>query len=284
MNEVITLKGLTEVDGMKFHDIEGGFGTGKKAMLAKDIAAVHGRDLFKINEDINRNRVRFKDGVDVIDLQDTNFVIHLRDNGIMSQNAINRAKNIYLVSERGYAKLLKILEDEIAWEQYEKLVDGYFNLRAAGGNPVPRTFSEALRLAADLAEQNETLQAEYGKQAQLIGELQPKADYVDYILSSTGTVTISQIAADYGISAQALNKILHAEHIQHKVGGQWILYKEHMGSAYTKSETVGFNRSNGTPDTKLFTRWTQKGRLKINEVLNQRGIYAVMELIQGRLA
>lgn len=36
---------------------------------------------------------------------------------------------IYLLSERGYAKLLKILEDDKAWEQYEKIVDGYFNMR-----------------------------------------------------------------------------------------------------------------------------------------------------------
>lgn len=36
---------------------------------------------------------------------------------------------IYLLSERGYSKLLKILEDDFAWEQYDKLVDGYFQMR-----------------------------------------------------------------------------------------------------------------------------------------------------------
>ncbi|WP_416712442.1 ORF6C domain-containing protein, partial [Bacillus cereus] len=34
------------------------------------------------------------------------------------------------LSERGYAKLLKILEDETAWELYDQFVDGYFNMRA----------------------------------------------------------------------------------------------------------------------------------------------------------
>ena len=33
---------------------------------------------------------------------------------IFTQNAINRSNNIYLLSERGYAKLLKILEDDVA--------------------------------------------------------------------------------------------------------------------------------------------------------------------------
>ena len=86
--------------------------------------------------------------------------------------------------------------------------------------------------------------------------------------------------ADYGISAKKLNKILHEERIQHYVGNQWILYREHMNMGYTKSETISFNRSNGRTDTRLFTKWTQKGRLMINEVLNSRGIFANMDLIQ----
>lgn len=66
----------------------------------------------RINELINRNRKRFKDGIDIIDLlSDKNFAIVLNDSGF-SQNQINASNNIYLLSERGYAKLLKILEDE----------------------------------------------------------------------------------------------------------------------------------------------------------------------------
>ncbi len=65
----------------------------------------------------------------VFDLKGTEFEMGLADNGIYTQNSINRSKNIYLLSEREYAKLLKILEDDFAWEQYEKLVDNYFNMR-----------------------------------------------------------------------------------------------------------------------------------------------------------
>lgn len=63
------------------------------------------------------------------------------------------------------------------------------------------------------------------------------------------------------------------------IGEQWLLYSEHMGNGYTKSETVPITRANGRPDTKMFTKWTQRGRLMINEVLNRRGIYANMDLI-----
>lgn len=137
INEIEVI-GITEVDGMKFHDIEGGFGECKKAMLVKEIAEIHNKELKHINELINKNRKRFQNDIDIIDL----LGVGLNDTKIkkfgFTQQAINSyrgSKNkglltgIYLLSERGYAKLLKILEDDKAWEQYEKIVDGYFNMR-----------------------------------------------------------------------------------------------------------------------------------------------------------
>lgn len=129
MNKIIKINGLKEIEGMKFHDIEGGFGESKKAMLAKEIANIHGRDLKDINRNINKNLSRFKKDIDIVDIKGTEFEVILNHHGIYNQNSINRSENIYLLSERGYAKLLKILEDDVAWEQYEKLVDGYFNMR-----------------------------------------------------------------------------------------------------------------------------------------------------------
>lgn len=136
----VKVNGLVNVKGMKFHDIEGGFGEGKKAMLVKEIANIHGRELKVINQSINMNRTRFKNGVDILDLKSVNgidrdFLIGLG----FSNSSIANANNIYLLSERGYSKLLKILEDDFAWEQYDKLVDGYFNMREqAIKNPFPQ--------------------------------------------------------------------------------------------------------------------------------------------------
>lgn len=116
-------------------------------------------------------------------------------------------------------------------------------------------------------EQNLLLQQE-------IGELKPKADYVDEILKSTGTLATTQIAADYGISAQKLNKLLHEARLQRKVNKQWVLYSEHMGKSYTESDTIPIVRSDGREDTVLQTRWTQKGRLKIHEIMTDFGYEA----------
>lgn len=128
MNNLIKVNGLREIEGMKFHDIEGGFGKGKKAMLVKDIANIHCQPFGEINRRITDNIKRFKNNIDIFDIKPNGFEPLGSELGFTKQS-FNQAKNIYLLSERGYAKLLKILEDDVAWEQYEKLVDGYFNLR-----------------------------------------------------------------------------------------------------------------------------------------------------------
>ena len=137
-----------------------------------------------------------------------------------------------------------------------------------------------IRLATDLKaerEKRKALEAENEQQRQTIKDFEPIKQYVDTILESTGTLTTSQIAADYDLSARTLNKILHEEGVQHNVNGQWILYRKHMGMGYTKSKTIPITRSDGSPDTKLHTQWTQKGRMMIHEILTRRGIKAVMD-------
>ncbi|MEF2965085.1 phage antirepressor KilAC domain-containing protein [Paenibacillus sp. M1] len=112
---------------------------------------------------------------------------------------------------------------------------------------------------------------------QRVAEYEPKISYLDRILQSKGTMTITQIAKDYGMSGQQLNKILHAERVQFKQNKQWLLYRNHHDKGYTKSETIDITRSNGDPDVTMNTRWTQKGRLFIHEILKNRGIVPLMD-------
>lgn len=129
----------------------------------------------------------------------------------------------------------------------------------------------------DEQEKSRALEAENEKQSQLLADYEPKVQYLETILQSEGTMTTAQIAADYDMSAIQLNQILRDAGIQRKVNGQWILYRKYMGKGYTKSETINITRSDGRPDTKMHTRWTQKGRLMIHEVLTARGIKARMD-------
>lgn len=123
------INGKTYVSGVEVPNIVGGFGEDKKSMLAKNIAAIHGKNTFKVNELVNKNKSRFKEGIDIIDLKHPQYekiVILLMDNNFISKMEISKAENLFSFSERGYAKLLKIFEDDLAWEKYDEIIDGYF--------------------------------------------------------------------------------------------------------------------------------------------------------------
>lgn len=110
-----------------------------------------------------------------------------------------------------------------------------------------------------------------------MSELEKKSDYLDLILESKETVTVTQIAQDYGMSAKAFNKILMKLGIQHKVNGQWILYAKYLGEGYVHSKTVSITRSNGMKDTVMNTEWKQKGRIFLYNLLKDNGYIPLIE-------
>ncbi|MBS6559214.1 MAG: phage antirepressor KilAC domain-containing protein [Clostridiales bacterium] len=122
-----------------------------------------------------------------------------------------------------------------------------------------------------------SLETEVKVKEQIIGELKPRADYTDKILKNAGLVTMTQIAKDYGMTGQAMNKLLHELGVQYKQSGQWLLYSKYQGMGYTHSETVDITRSDGRPDVKMNTKWTQKGRLFLYNLLKENGIVPVIE-------
>ena len=172
------------------------------------------------------------------------------------------------------AKELAMLQNNNRGKQARE----YFIKCEEAWNSEDMILSRALQIQnkkmVEYREQIRELQYDNQIKTQQIAELKPMKDYVDTILSSEDTMTITQIGADYGKSAKELNKILHEQGLIRNVGGQWILYKEHMNKGYTKSETVPIKRKDGTEKIVLNTKWTQKGRLKIHEILTSLGIQA----------
>ena len=158
-------------------------------------------------------------------------------------------------------------------------------IRKHGGYLTPEKVEEALlnpdtiiQLATKLKEERTgRLIAE-----QKIAEYEPKISYLDSILSSTDSVTISQIAADYGMSPQQMNKLLHKLGVQKKVGNQWLLCKKHMRQGYTKSHTTEIPKSDGGTKVVMNTKWTQKGRLFIYESLKKEGYIPEIDLLEER--
>jgi len=159
-----------------------------------------------------------------------------------------------------------------------KLILRWEELEKAQTKINPRlTLVEALRAYADEVERNEKLKGEIEVKNVLIAEYEPKVTYYDQILASTDTITVTQIAKDYGMTAQELNKLLHENKIQFKQSGQWILYKEYAKLGYTKSHTTPITYKDGRKGDQLHTRWTQKGRLFLYELLKQKGHLPLIE-------
>lgn len=149
---------------------------------------------------------------------------------------------------------------------------------------VPQSFSEALMLAAKQQEKIEqqqlALESKNKEIVQLsatITEMQPKVSYVDTILSCKETVTTTQIAQDYGQSAKAFNILLRNFGVQHKVGGQWILYAKYLPCGYVQSETVSITHRDGSAGSVMHTKWTQKGRLFLYNELKKHEILPLIE-------
>lgn len=102
---------------------------------------------------------------------------------------------------------------------------------------------------------------------QQVQELKPKATYYDRILSNKALVAISVIAKDYGMSGTAMNNLLHRLGVQYKQGKTWLLYSRYQTTGWTQSETTMVKRKDGTEKAVLNTKWTQKGRLGLYELL-----------------
>lgn len=149
---------------------------------------------------------------------------------------------------------------------------------------VPQTFSQALMLAARQQEEIERQKAALAQQGEEIVKLsnevmtmKPKATYYDLILNNPSTVTITQIAQDYGMSAKKFNQILCDFRIQHKVNKQWILYADNINKGYVQSKPTNIPLANGTEKVVYNTEWTQKGRIFLYVKLKQAGILPMIE-------
>lgn len=136
------------------------------------------------------------------------------------------------------------------------------------------------QLEAENAEKNKAIEQAEEQVVQLsetVASMKPKVDYCDIILQSKETVATTQIAQDYGMTAKAFNILLRNFGIQHKVAGQWILYAPYLPLGYVQSESIPITHTDGRKTTKLFSKWTQKGRLFLYEELKKHGVLPSIE-------
>lgn len=128
----LTVKGKQPFMGKEIPIVLGGFGPDQKCVCDKTIAEIHGMETKNVRARVTDNIKRFREDVDFIDLKNaayraSNFTICSQLS--YSKAEISRADHIYILSERGYGKLIKIMDTDQAWDIYENLQDQYFELR-----------------------------------------------------------------------------------------------------------------------------------------------------------
>lgn len=177
-------------------------------------------------------------------------------------------------------------------EARAKLIKRWKELEEQHQKPsVPQNYLEALKSLVKSEEEKQQLALENKKQQETIltiskenmelgnkiTDMLPKVSYYDKILQSNATMTITQIAQDYGMSAIKMNKELESMRIQHKMRGQWILFAQFLKGGYVHSRAVDIVRSDGSHDVKYNTEWTTKGRIFLYEALKAKGILPLIE-------
>lgn len=230
--------------------------------VGKDVATILG---------YSNTRKALIDHVDVEDKKD----------GVTIRDSIGRNQNAVIINESGLYSL--ILSSKLPnakkfkrWVTSEVLP----TIRKHGGYLTQEKIEEALlnpdtliNLATQLKQEREArLIAE-----QRVNELTPKASYYDKVLSNKALVTITVIAKDYGMSGKAMNVLLHELGVQYKQGTTWLLYARYQKNGWTHSETVMITDKDGNEKAVLNTKWTQKGRLGLYELLKENEILPLIE-------
>lgn len=210
-------------------------------------------------------------------------------------NEQNKEQPMFIMNQDGFTLLAMGFNGKKAMEFKLKYIEAFNAMKRQIEQhqkpSVPQNYLEALKSLVKSEEEKQQLALE-NKQQQAtiltiskenlelgnkITEMLPKVSYYDQILQSTATMTVTQIAQDYGMSAMKLNKELEAMKIQHKVRGQWILYGKFLTGGYVHSRAVDILRSDGLHDVKYNTEWTTKGRIFLYESLKAKGILPLIE-------
>ena len=210
------------------------------------------------------------------------------------KNEQNKEQPMFIMNQDGFTLLAMGFNGKKAMEFKLKYIEAFNDMKRQieqSKPSVPNNYLEALKYLVKAEEEKQQLAFENKKQQEQIitisktnmelgnkiTEMLPKVSYYDKILQSNATMTVTQIAQDYGMSAMKLNKELEAMKIQHKVRGQWILYGKFITGGYVHSRAVDILRSDGRHDVKYNTEWTTKGRIFLYESLKAKGILPLIE-------
>ncbi|EPJ7157393.1 phage antirepressor KilAC domain-containing protein [Enterobacter hormaechei] len=149
-----------------------------------------------------------------------------RDDMGRSYPCFHLPKDLCLTLVSGYNVILR-----------KRIIDRWLELEQQNQPKVPQSFSEALRLAAELEEQKQMLTDQLAIAA-------PKAEFVDRYVVATGSMTFRQVAKLLNAKEPEFRLFLLDNHIMYRLNGTLTPYHQHIEAERFEVKTGTTNASN----------------------------------------
>ncbi|ENN2581738.1 ORF6N domain-containing protein, partial [Escherichia coli] len=175
---------------------------GVRVVTTETLARGYGVDEANIRNNLSRNLDRFEEGKHYFLL--TGLKLREFKNRVTGSYSVGKnARSLTLWTERGAARMSKIVDTNEAWAFFEKLEDSYFRQKEQQPVAIPQTLPEALRLAAELAEKKQLLEQKAHQLNQQLVAAAPKVDFADRVSVAKG-ILIGNFAKVVGLKQNAL--------------------------------------------------------------------------------
>lgn len=164
------------------------------------------------------------------------------------KNHLNQSVTVYMVGKRDSYVVVAQLSPEFT----ARLVDRWQELEAASNSVIPQSFSDALRLAADLEEEKQRLALELASAA-------PKVEFVDRYCTANGSLSFRQVAKLLKAKEPEFRLFLIEREIMYRLGGTLTPMAQHIDAGRFEVKTGTSQASNHAFSQARFTakgvRW-----------------------------
>ncbi|EET0471627.1 TPA: phage antirepressor KilAC domain-containing protein [Escherichia coli] len=236
---------------------------GVRVVTTETLARGYGVDEANIRNNLSRNLDRFEEGKHYFLL--TGLKLREFKNRVTGSYSVGKnARSLTLWTERGAARMSKIVDTNEAWAFFEKLEDSYFRQKEQQPVAIPQTLPEALRLAAELAEQKMQLEQ------QLVAAA-PKVDFADRVSAANG-ILIGNFAKVVGLKQNALFSWLRQNGILMAFGARKnVPRQQYINAGYFTVKEVVLDDENGY-QIRLTPQLTGKGQQWLTRKLLDAGL------------
>ncbi|GAB8875581.1 TPA: phage antirepressor KilAC domain-containing protein [Escherichia coli O103:H2] len=243
---------------------------GVRVVTTETLARGYGVDEANIRNNLSRNLDRFEEGKHYFLL--TGLKLREFKNRVTGSYSVGKnARSLTLWTERGAARMSKIVDTNEAWAFFEKLEDSYFRQKEQQPVAIPQTLPEALRLAAELAEQKQLLEQKAHQLNQQLVAAAPKVDFADRVSGAKG-ILIGNFAKVVGLKQNALFAWLRGNGILIASGGRKnVPFQQYINAGYFTVKEVVLDDEDGY-QIRLTPQLTGKGQQWLTRKLLDAGL------------